>query len=111
MQSRTSLCLTFAILALAGSKVLNESVKLVKHRGRVAYPNGVEPAPRKRARVRTIAYDAEVSPASLARLDRAVESTRLVVPIAASYPLSAASKAHAREERGHVVGRIALTMR
>ena len=100
-----------AILALAGSKVLNESGKLVKHGGRVAYPNGVEPAPRKRDRVRTISYDAEVSPASLAQLDRAVEATRLVVPIAASYPLSQASKAHAREERGHVVGRIALTMR
>lgn len=100
-----------AILALAGSKVLNDSVKLVNRGGRVAYPNGVEPAPRKRAGVRSIAYDAKVSTMSLAQLDRAVEATKLVVPIAATYPLSQASKAHVREERGHVVGRIALTMR
>ena len=100
-----------AILALAGSKVLNDSVKLVRRGGRVAYPNGVEPAPRKRAGVKSIAYDAEVSPAALARLDRAVEATRLVVPLAATYPLAQASKAHTREESGHVVGRIALTMR
>lgn len=100
-----------ATLALAGSKVLNEAAKMVTHGGRIAYPNGVEPAPRKRAGVRSIGYDAEVSPAALKRLDRAVEATKLVVPIAAKYPLEQASKAHAREERGHVVGRIALTMR
>ena len=100
-----------AILALAGSKVLNDSVKLVKRGGHVAYPNGVEPAPRKRAGVRSIAYDAEVNPSALAQLDRAVEAAKLIVPIAAEYELGQASRAHAREERGHVVGRIALTVR
>jgi len=100
-----------AILALASSKVLNASMKLVKRGGRVAYPNGVEPAPRKRAGLRVVGYDAEVSPRAFAQLDRAVEATKLVVPIAATYPLDQASKAHAREERGHVVGRIALTVR
>ena len=100
-----------AILALAGSKVLDSAVKLLKRGGRVAYPNGVEPAPRKRAGVRSIAYDAQSNPTSLAQLDRAVEATKLVVPLAAEYPLGQASKAHAREERGHVLGRIALTMR
>ena len=100
-----------AILALAGSKVLNDSMKFVKRGGRVAYPNGVEPLPRKRSSVRSIAYDAESSASSLAQLDRAVEATKLVVPIAAKYRLGEASKAHAREERGHVLGRIALTVR
>jgi NADPH:quinone reductase-like Zn-dependent oxidoreductase len=100
-----------AILALAGSKVLNSSLKLVKRGGRVAYPNGVEPAPRKRSGVRSIAYDAESSGSALAQLDRAVEATKLKVPIAAQYPLGQASKAHVREERGHVLGRIALTVR
>jgi D-arabinose 1-dehydrogenase-like Zn-dependent alcohol dehydrogenase len=100
-----------AVLALAGSKVLNASVKLVRRGGRVAYPNGVEPAPRKRAGVRTIAYDAEVNATELVKLGRVAEEIGLVVPIEKSYPLEQASKAHAREERGHVVGRIALTMR
>jgi len=33
------------------------------------------------------------------------------VPIAASYSLARASQAHARIERGHVVGRIVLKIR
>ncbi len=100
-----------AILALAGSKVLNDSVKLVKRGGRVAYPNGVEPAPRKRAGVRSMAYDAEVNSTELEKLRRVAEEIGLVVPIEKSYPLTQASKAHVREERGRVVGRLALTMR
>jgi len=100
-----------AILALAGSPVLDKSIGLLGPRGRVAYPNGVEPEPKKRARVRMIPYDASVSPTAFARLNRAVEATKLVVPIAAIFPLGQASKAHARIERGHVVGRIALKIR
>jgi D-arabinose 1-dehydrogenase-like Zn-dependent alcohol dehydrogenase len=39
------------------------------------------------------------------------EAIRLVAPIAESYPLGRAAKAHARVERGHVVGRIVLEVR
>jgi NADPH2:quinone reductase len=100
-----------AILALAGSPVLDASVGLVGRGGRVAYPNGVEPPPRRRAGVRAIAYDADASPAAFARLARAVKATRLVVPIAATFPLGQASRAHVRVERGHVIGRIVLKIR
>jgi NADPH:quinone reductase-like Zn-dependent oxidoreductase len=100
-----------AILALAGSPVLNASVGLLGRGGRVAYPNGVEPEPRKRARIRMTAYDASVSPTAFARLARAVQGAKLVVPIAATLPLGRASKAHTRIERGHVVGRIVLKIR
>jgi len=100
-----------AILALAGSPVLDASVDLVKSGGRVAYPNGVEPEPRRRARVRMIAYDASATPTAFARLARAVEATELTVPIAATFSLAQASKAHARLERGHVLGRIVLKIR
>jgi NADPH:quinone reductase-like Zn-dependent oxidoreductase len=100
-----------AILALAGSPVLDASVGLMSRGGRVAYPNGVEPEPRRKAGVRHIAYDAEVSPTAFARLGRAAEATKLVVPIAETYPLGQAAKAHARVERGHVVGRVVLKVR
>ncbi len=100
-----------AILALAGSPMLTASIGLVKHGGRVAYPNGVEPKPRRQRRVRMVPYDADVTPTKFAELGRAVEKIRLVVPIAATYQLGQASKAHARIERGHVVGRIALKVR
>jgi NADPH2:quinone reductase len=100
-----------AILALAGSPVLDAAVGLVVRGGRVAYPNGVEPAPRRKAGVRAIPYDASVSPAAFARLGRAVTATRLVVPVADTFPLGQAAKAHARVERGHVVGRVVLKVR
>ena len=100
-----------AILALAGSPVLNASIGLLESGGRVAYPNGVEPKPRRRSRIRMIAYDAEASPTKLAQLARGVEATKLIVPIAQSYSLARASLAHARLEHGHVVGRIVLRIR
>ena len=39
------------------------------------------------------------------------EMARLEVPIAAVYPLAVAARAHARLERGHVLGRIVLRIR
>jgi NADPH:quinone reductase len=98
------------ILALADSPVLRGAMKLVKRGGRVAFPNGVEPEP-KRKGIRVIGYDAESSPAAFARLARAVDAFAFEVPIAASYSLRQAAKAHARIERGHVVGRIVLRIR
>lgn len=100
-----------AIFALAGSKVLNQCMKLVKRGGRVAYPNGVEPAPRKRAGVRIFGYDADANAKSFAELARVVEKARLTVPIDASFSLANVAKAHARVERGHVVGRVVLRIR
>jgi NADPH:quinone reductase-like Zn-dependent oxidoreductase len=100
-----------AVLALAASPVLTASIDLVRSGGRVAYPNGVEPAPRKRARIRVKGYDAEVNRAALQRLGRAAEAAKLTVPIDASYPLARASQAHKRVERGHVVGRVVLRIR
>jgi NADPH:quinone reductase len=58
--------------------------------------------------VRVIAYDAVAGPRPFEALARAVEDVKLRVPIAAAYPLDRAAEAHARLERGHVVGRIAL---
>jgi NADPH:quinone reductase-like Zn-dependent oxidoreductase len=53
-------------------------------------------------------YDADSSPAAFARLARAVDTAGLTVPIAATFPLAQAARAHRRLERGHVVGRIVL---
>lgn len=100
-----------AVLALAGSPVLNASIDLVKMRGRVAYPNGVEPAPRPRKRVRVIGYDADASPTAFAELARVVDVAEVTVPIAKAFPLTQAAAAHARVERGHVVGRVVLKIR
>jgi NADPH:quinone reductase-like Zn-dependent oxidoreductase len=100
-----------AVLALAGGHALERCLTLLRDGGRVAYPNGVEPEPRKRSGVRTIAYDAEVSPRKWDDLSRATEEARLRVPLAAVFPLEQAARAHERIEQGHVVGRIALRIR
>jgi len=100
-----------AILALAGSPVLNASIDLLKTRGRVAFPNGVEPAPRPRKRRRVIRYDADANPTALAQLARVVDVAEITVPIAKAFPLAQAARAHARVERGHVVGRVVLKIR
>ncbi|WP_437284748.1 zinc-binding dehydrogenase [Sorangium sp. So ce406] len=48
------------------------------------------------------------TPGELERLARAADVAKLVVPIAAAYPLAGAAKAHERLAQGHVLGKIAL---
>lgn len=100
-----------AALVLASGDSLEECLDIVRRRGRIAYPNGVEPEPRRRLNVRLLAYDAVAGPIQFARLEQAASEARLRVPIAAVYPLPQASKAHARVERGHILGRIVLRIR
>lgn len=95
-------------LALAGGAALEQCLSIMRAGGQVAYPNGVEPEPRRRRGVRLHAFDAATGPREFARLERAVAEAHLRVPIAAVYPLPQAAKAHARLERGHVLGRIVL---
>ena len=101
-----------AALVLAGGATLDRCLDLIRPRGRVAYPHGVEPEPKRgRRRFSVQGYDAEASPRHFARLERAAGDARLQVPIAAVYPLSQVARAHERLEHGHVIGRIVLRMR
>ncbi len=100
-----------ALLALAGGEALEQCIDWVRRGGRVAYPNGIEPEPRKRPGIRFLAYDGMPGPREFARLNRAVVEAKLRVPIAAEFPLAQAAKAHQRLERGHVLGRIVLRIR
>jgi NADPH:quinone reductase len=100
-----------AALAFAGGDDLERCLEVMRAGGRVAYPNGIEPEPRKRRSLRMQAYDAEAGPREFARLTRAVDEARLRAPIAATYPLARAADAHRRLQRGRVLGRIALRIR
>ena len=99
-----------AALALAGGPELERCLDFVRDRGRIAYPNGIEPEPMRRRGFRIRSYDAAAGPREFAQLDEAVRRSRLRVPIAATYPLGSASAAH-RRLHGHLVGRIALRVR
>ena len=77
----------------------------------MAYPNGVEPAPRKRSGIKIVAYDGISGAREFERLNSAVDAAKLRVPIAAVFPLTQAAKAHQRVEAGHVLGKIVLSIR
>jgi NADPH2:quinone reductase len=100
-----------AVLAFVGGKELTQCLHAVRAGGKVAYPNGVEPKPRKRRGIEIIAYDGVPGVAEFKRLGRAVEKAGLKVPIAAAYKLEEARKAHARLAAGHVLGKIVLRIR
>ncbi len=97
-----------AVLALAGGETLDRIVESVKSGGRVAYPNGVEPKPKKRPGIRVTPYDAVPGVREFKPLALAVEAAKLKVPFAATFPLWSASQAHERLEQGRVLGKIVL---
>jgi NADPH:quinone reductase-like Zn-dependent oxidoreductase len=90
---------------------LTRLLDAVRRGGRLAFPNGVEPAPRKRRGLSVKSYDATPGVREFERLGRAIEKARLDVPIAESYALERAARAHARIARGHVLGKIVLRIR
>ena len=100
-----------AVLGLAGGDGLELCLDALRKDGRFAYPNGIEPEPKKRRGIKTTPYDAVAGVREFAHLGRAVEAAKLKVPIAAEYPLAEAAKAHERLAAGHVLGRIALRVR
>jgi NADPH2:quinone reductase len=97
-----------ALLAFVGGEQLTRCLDTLKERGRMAYPNGIEPEPRKRRGMNMTGYDAESGVRQFERLNAAIEEAGLQVPIAAVFPLEAIGRAHARLEGGHVLGRIVL---
>ena len=100
-----------AIFATAGGKPLQQCIAALKARGRLCYPNGVEPKPKKRKGIKVLTYDAIPGVRELAKLNRAVEAGKVKAVIAAAFPLEQAAKAHQRIEAGHVLGRVILKVR
>jgi NADPH:quinone reductase-like Zn-dependent oxidoreductase len=101
-----------AVLAFVGGKSLARCLDALKKRGgRFAYPNGVEPTPRKRRGVKATAYDGITGVREFERLNRAVAAAKLEVPIAKSYSLSRAAEAYELVKKGHVLGKVVLRIR
>lgn len=98
-----------AALAFAGGEGLERCLDLMRPGGRVAHPNGIEPAPpRRRRALRRIAYDLEATPKWFARLARSISRAPVRVPLAGVFPLARAARAHQRLADGHVLGRMVL---
>lgn len=100
-----------AVLGLVGGDVLETCIEAVHAGGRVAYPNGVEPAPKRKRGIRFTSYDAKMGVKEFERLNQAIEKSHLKVPIEDEFPLEKAAQAHRRVERGHLLGRVVLRVR
>jgi NADPH:quinone reductase-like Zn-dependent oxidoreductase len=97
-----------AVLGLVGGEALDRCVAMIRSGGRLAYPNGVDPEPKKRPGIRVIAYDAVANVREFEHLGMAIEAAKLRVPIAATFSLGDAARAHERLAQGHVLGKIVL---
>jgi NADPH:quinone reductase-like Zn-dependent oxidoreductase len=99
-----------AVLTLVGGDSLERLLEAVRDGGRVAWPNGIEPEPRKRHGIEFTSYDGTAGVREFDRLSRAVEDAKLKVHIGAEFPLAEAAKAHQRIQAGHVLGKLVLRM-
>ncbi len=98
------------ILAFAGGDSLQRCATMLRRGGRIVYPDGVEPVPTKGAGYTVKMYTAKPGAKHLDAVTTAAEECRLKIPVAASFPLTRVADAHRRLEKGHVIGRIVLTL-
>jgi NADPH2:quinone reductase len=96
-----------AALVLVHGDSLAPALAAVRKGGRVAYPNGVEPAPRAPDGVELIAYDGEPSPETFERLNQLIGKGPFHVEIGRVYGLDDAARAH-RELGQHHLGKLAF---
>jgi NADPH2:quinone reductase len=97
-----------AVLAFAGGDALERALDVLKPGGRLAFPNGIEPEPKKRRGIKVTPYDAISGIREFERLNRAVQAAEPKVAIAEAFPLAKAAQAHRRLADGPVLGKIVL---
>ena len=96
-----------AALLTAGGEAVEQALSAMRKGGRVAYPNGVEPAPQTRPGLNIRSYDGMPDSEAYERLNRLIESGPFEAHIAQTFPLEQAADAH-RALQSHYVGKLAL---
>jgi NADPH:quinone reductase-like Zn-dependent oxidoreductase len=96
-----------AALLTAGGEAAERALAAVRDGGRVAYPNGVEPAPKGRPGVTVKAYDGMPSREAIEKLNRLIEAGPFEVHVARTFPLNRAADAQ-RALDEHYLGKLAL---
>jgi NADPH:quinone reductase-like Zn-dependent oxidoreductase len=99
-----------AALILAGGRGVDAALATMRARGRVAYPNGVEPAPRAPKGVRIKSYDGTPGRQAFERLNRLIGKKPFHVELSRVFSLEAAASAHRQVEKHHV-GKLAFDLR
>ncbi|SCG72958.1 quinone oxidoreductase family protein [Micromonospora inositola] len=98
------------VLAMAGGATLDRLAEALRDGGMLAYPHGVQQAPRERPGVTVQAYDGETGPERLQRLNELIEAGPFQVHVAETFPLGRAADAHRRLQTSFP-GRLLLTVR
>ena len=96
-----------AALVLTSGKTLQQALAGMRKGGRIAYPNGVEPAPKGKAGVKAIPYDGVPSPDIFERLNTLIARGPFHVELGRTYELEDAARAH-QELNKHHLGKLAL---
>jgi len=98
-----------ALITASGGSALDEALAAVRTGGRVAYPNGVDPAPKARKGITVRAYDGIPDPAALERLNRLIEAGPFEIYVDQTFTLDQAADAQRALERHHL-GKLALSL-
>jgi len=97
-----------AALVLGGADQV-AALALVREGGRIAYPNGVKPAPEAMPEVTLVAFDGYSGHEALDRLNQLMAMAPFHVEVSREYPLEAATEAM-RDVARHHVGKLALAV-
>jgi NADPH:quinone reductase-like Zn-dependent oxidoreductase len=98
------------VLLTTGGAAIDRSLAAVRAGGRVAYPNGVIPAPEPMRGLQITNYDAARGLAATARLHRLIEARPFDVHVARVFPLEQVRDAHQALSK-HYLGKLALRLR
>lgn len=98
-----------AALVTGSSPMTDELLLSVRDGGRVAFPNGVQPAPEARPEVTVTAYNGEPDAELIARLNAWIGRGPFEVHVAESFDLKDAARAHAALDQHHL-GKLALVV-
>ncbi|MEU9509249.1 NADP-dependent oxidoreductase [Micromonospora sp. NPDC048170] len=96
-----------AALVTVGGEVAERSLRAIRKSGRIAWPNGVFPAPMTSPGATLSHYDGDRSRTATDRLNAIIEASPFEVHIARTFPLERAGDAH-RALNDHYVGKLAL---
>jgi NADPH:quinone reductase-like Zn-dependent oxidoreductase len=96
-----------AALVLACNERCLSALKHVRQGGRIAHPNGVEPAPRGPEGIEVIAYDGLPRQSTLERLNELIEAGPFHLEIGHVYAMEEAARAQ-KEVLQHHLGKLAL---
>jgi NADPH:quinone reductase-like Zn-dependent oxidoreductase len=96
-----------AALVTAGGGMTDRALSAIRKGGRIAYPHGVMPEPTAPEGVEIEAYDGEISPALIERLNVLIDSGPFEVHVDKTFRLEDAGKAH-KALTEHHLGKFAL---